>query len=162
MHNLILPHGGGELRPLLLDGEARQAELARAAGLKKVPMTTRETSDLIMMGIGAFTPLDGFMGKRRLAAAAAKPTAAEQEGTVLAHPHHPLGRRGLCQVDGGRRRSGALGRRNRVHHGHDEGGGKIRHRQRVRVQADLPHHRPQASRRAEGHGAGRRSTWPVR
>ena len=26
-------------------------------------MTTRETSDLIMMGIGAFTPLDGFMGK---------------------------------------------------------------------------------------------------
>ncbi len=26
-------------------------------------MTTRETSDLIMMGIGAFTPLEGFMGK---------------------------------------------------------------------------------------------------
>jgi sulfate adenylyltransferase len=26
-------------------------------------MTTRETSDLIMLGIGAFTPLDGFMGK---------------------------------------------------------------------------------------------------
>ena len=25
-------------------------------------MTSRETSDLIMMGIGAFTPLDGFMG----------------------------------------------------------------------------------------------------
>jgi len=26
-------------------------------------MTSRETSDLIMMGIGAFTPLDGFMGR---------------------------------------------------------------------------------------------------
>ena len=26
-------------------------------------MTSRETSDLIMMGIGAFTLLDGFMGK---------------------------------------------------------------------------------------------------
>ena len=63
MHNLILPHGGGELRPLLLEGEARQAELARAAGLKKIPMTSRETGDLIMMGIGAFTPLEGFMGR---------------------------------------------------------------------------------------------------
>ena len=26
-------------------------------------MTTRESGDLIMMGIGAFTPLDGFMGR---------------------------------------------------------------------------------------------------
>ena len=35
-------------------------------------MTSRETSDLIMMGIGAFTPLDGFMGKTT-GAAVAKP-----------------------------------------------------------------------------------------
>ncbi|MCL4403088.1 MAG: sulfate adenylyltransferase [Acidobacteria bacterium] len=63
MNNLILPHGGGELQPLLLDGDARQEELRRAEGLKKVPMTSREASDLIMMGIGAFTPLDGFMGR---------------------------------------------------------------------------------------------------
>jgi sulfate adenylyltransferase len=34
----------------------------RAAGLKKIPLTTRETGDLIMMGIGAFTPIEGFMG----------------------------------------------------------------------------------------------------
>jgi len=63
MHNLILPHGGGELLPLLLEGEARREELARAERLKKVPMTTREAGDLIMLGIGAFTPLDGFMGR---------------------------------------------------------------------------------------------------
>ncbi len=63
MSNLILPHGGRELKPLLLPVEARQEELNRAATLKKAPMTTRETSDLIMMGIGAFTPLEGFMGK---------------------------------------------------------------------------------------------------
>ncbi len=62
MSNLILPHGGGELRPLLLEGEARQEEIRKAGQLKKVPMTSRETGDLIMMGIGAFTPLDGFMG----------------------------------------------------------------------------------------------------
>ena len=63
MSKLVNPHGGGELKPLLLEGAAREAELKKAAGLKRVPMTTRETSDLIMLGIGAFTPLDGFMGK---------------------------------------------------------------------------------------------------
>jgi sulfate adenylyltransferase len=62
MTQLAPPHGSPELKPLLLEGAEREAELARAQGLKKVPMTTRETSDLIMMGIGAFTPLDGFMG----------------------------------------------------------------------------------------------------
>ncbi len=63
MSSLVAPHGSATLNPLLLEGEARQQELKKAAGLKKVPMTTRETSDLIMMGIGAFTPLEGFMGK---------------------------------------------------------------------------------------------------
>ena len=63
MSKLVPPHGSPVLKPLLLEGEARQAELKRAEGLKRVPMTSRETSDLIMMGIGAFTPLDGFMGK---------------------------------------------------------------------------------------------------
>jgi sulfate adenylyltransferase len=62
MSKLIPPHGGGELRPLLLEDEARREELRKAEHLKKVPMTTRETGDLIMMGIGAFTPLEGFMG----------------------------------------------------------------------------------------------------
>jgi sulfate adenylyltransferase len=63
MSNLIRPHGGGELLPLLLEDDARREELSKAERLKKVPMTSRETSDLIMMGIGAFTPLDGFMGR---------------------------------------------------------------------------------------------------
>jgi len=49
--------------PLLLEGKALTEEIKKAQGLKKVPMTSRETSDLIMMGIGAFTPLKGFMGK---------------------------------------------------------------------------------------------------
>ncbi len=63
MSKLVPPHGSDELKALLLEGEARAEELKKAEGLKKVPMTSRETSDLIMMGIGAFTPLDGFMGK---------------------------------------------------------------------------------------------------
>jgi len=60
---LVRPHGGGDLKPLLLEGDARQAELKKAKGLTQVKMTSRETGDLIMMGIGGFTPLDGFMGK---------------------------------------------------------------------------------------------------
>lgn len=59
---LISPHGGKELKILLLDGPEREHELKRAAKLPKVIMSSRETGDLIMLGIGGFTPLDGFMG----------------------------------------------------------------------------------------------------
>ena len=62
MSKLVNPHGSPELKPRLIEGQERDEELKKAEGLKKVPMTSRETSDLIMMGIGAFTPLEGFMG----------------------------------------------------------------------------------------------------
>ncbi|MBN8473467.1 sulfate adenylyltransferase [Sulfuritalea sp.] len=58
---LVNPHGGGSLRPLLLEGEALIAELARAASLPKVKVSSREKGDIVMMGQGGFTPLDGFM-----------------------------------------------------------------------------------------------------
>jgi len=61
--NLIPPHGSDTLKILLLEGKEREQELKRAEGLPKVVMTTRETGDLIMLGIGGFTPLEGFMGK---------------------------------------------------------------------------------------------------
>ncbi len=63
MSKLVFPHGSRELRPLLLEGPARDEERRKAERLKRVPMTTREASDLIMLGIGAFTPLEGFMGR---------------------------------------------------------------------------------------------------
>jgi len=63
MSNLVKPHGSPTLKPLLLQGSALEAEVKKAKNLKRVPMTSRETGDLIMMGIGAFTPLDGFMGE---------------------------------------------------------------------------------------------------
>ncbi len=61
MSKLVQPHGGGELKPLLLTGEALQAEQKRAAALPQVRIASRELGDLIMLGIGGFTPLDGFM-----------------------------------------------------------------------------------------------------
>ena len=58
---LVNPHGGGNLRPLLLEGEALIAELARASSLPKIKVSSREKGDIIMLGIGGFTPLEGFM-----------------------------------------------------------------------------------------------------
>src|SRR3990170_300660 len=63
MGKLVNPHGSKELKCLLLEGKAREDETKKAKGLKKVPLTRRETGDLIMLGIGGFTPLDGFMGQ---------------------------------------------------------------------------------------------------
>jgi len=60
---LVAPHGSSELKPLLLSGPAREAELDRSRSLPRVVMTSRETGDLIMLGIGGFTPLTGFMNK---------------------------------------------------------------------------------------------------
>ena len=82
MSKLVPPHGSPTLKPLLLEGEARDAEVKKAAGLKRVPLTSRETGDLIMLGIGGFTPLDGFMGK------------ADWKG-VLRRVHDAVARSGL-------------------------------------------------------------------
>src|SRR3990170_3569353 len=51
-----------KLKPLLLSPAEVAAEKKRAKELTAVTMASRETADLIMMGIGGFTPLDGFMG----------------------------------------------------------------------------------------------------
>ena len=58
---LVNPHGGDKLNPLLLEGKALAAELGRARSLPKVRVSSREKGDLVMLGIGGFTPLNGFM-----------------------------------------------------------------------------------------------------
>jgi sulfate adenylyltransferase len=59
--NLVPPHGRGALKPLMLEGDALAAEHARAHTLRAVRVSSREKGDLTMLGIGGFTPLDGFM-----------------------------------------------------------------------------------------------------
>jgi sulfate adenylyltransferase len=61
MTGLVPPHGGRELKPLQLEGESRAQELTRAQSLRKLSITSREKGDLVMLGIGGFTPLAGFM-----------------------------------------------------------------------------------------------------
>jgi sulfate adenylyltransferase len=62
MSKLVPPHGGGSLKGLLVSAEERTEALRRAERLKRIPLTSREVSDLMMLGMGAYTPLDGFMG----------------------------------------------------------------------------------------------------
>ena len=63
MSKLVPPHGSNVLMPLLAPEAEIAGELKRASTLRKVPMSSRETSDFIMLAIGAYTPLDGFMSK---------------------------------------------------------------------------------------------------
>ncbi len=63
MSKLVAPHGGKGLVCCLLHGKERVAEQEKAAGLKKIKISARAKGDLIMMGIGGFSPLDGFMTK---------------------------------------------------------------------------------------------------
>ena len=60
---LVPPHGSSELKPLLLKGDARKQALKLASSLPTITLSSRERGDLIMLGIGGFTPLNGFMNQ---------------------------------------------------------------------------------------------------
>jgi sulfate adenylyltransferase len=59
--SLVPPHGRGPLKPLMPDGEQLATERARARTLRAIRVSPREKGDLIMLGIGGFTPIEGFM-----------------------------------------------------------------------------------------------------
>ena len=63
MPDLVRPHGGRGLQPRLLKGDQAAAEAKRAQSLTKLRVSSREKGDLIMLGIGGFTPLEGFMAR---------------------------------------------------------------------------------------------------
>jgi sulfate adenylyltransferase len=59
--SLVPPHGARDLRPLLLENPALGEEKARAASFPRLAISSREKGDLMMLGIGGYTPLNGFM-----------------------------------------------------------------------------------------------------
>lgn len=59
---LVQPHGG-KLTPVLVPREQRDEWKAKAEKLPVVRMSSRESSDCLMIGMGAFSPLTGFMNK---------------------------------------------------------------------------------------------------
>ena len=56
----ILPHGGTLVNRWATDRE-RQEWTVKSEAAKRIHLTRREISDLEMIGVGAFSPLEGFM-----------------------------------------------------------------------------------------------------
>jgi sulfate adenylyltransferase len=62
MAQLVPPHGSDTVKPLLLPETERSEEAKRARKLRKILLDSRAVSDVFMLAMGAYTPLDGFMG----------------------------------------------------------------------------------------------------
>ena len=61
MPTLVPPHGSESVKPLLLPEMERTEECKRAEKLKEILLDSRAVSDVFMLAMGAYTPLDGFM-----------------------------------------------------------------------------------------------------
>jgi sulfate adenylyltransferase len=61
MPRLVAPHGSETVKPLLLPETERAEEHKRAKKLRKILLDSRAVSDILMLAMGAYTPLDGFM-----------------------------------------------------------------------------------------------------
>jgi len=59
--SLILPHASQTLKPLCVPFDNLVARQEYANALPAITLSTREVGDLVMLGIGGFTPLYGFM-----------------------------------------------------------------------------------------------------
>ena len=130
MANLVRPHGpngDASLRPLMPEGEALASARARAGRLPAVPVSSREAGDIVMLGIGGFTPLDGFMGEADWRGVCDEMRTAD--GLFWAHPDHPVGRLGDRRRHRGRRRDRACRTRRPGTDGDPRGHGEVHHRQ---------------------------------
>lgn len=62
MKGRMPPHGGA-LVSRVVEAHAAERLRAEAASMKKIALTTKQSCDLEMISIGAFSPLTGFMGR---------------------------------------------------------------------------------------------------
>ena len=61
---MIKPHGSEQLTPKIVNtDEERVALLDSAKSMKKMKVNSAAAANLVMLGAGYFTPLEGFMGK---------------------------------------------------------------------------------------------------
>jgi sulfate adenylyltransferase len=82
-HDAIQPHGGRLVRRLL-DPEEAEATRAAAERLPRVELSPRILADLDMIGIGALSPLTGFMTREELASVV--DVMRLPDGTVMSLP----------------------------------------------------------------------------
>ena len=68
---MIKPHGSQELMPRIVNtDEEKESLLKSASEMKKIKVTSAAAANLVMLGAGYFTPLDGFMNKDDLVSVA--------------------------------------------------------------------------------------------
>ena len=68
---MIKPHGSQELMPRIVNtDEEKESLLKSASKMKKIKVTSAAAANLVMLGAGYFTPLDGFMNKDDLVSVA--------------------------------------------------------------------------------------------
>jgi len=60
---LVSPHGGKLINLMVDDSEQKKKLLEELKTLPRLKLSTLEFSDLIMLGIGAFSPLEGFLNE---------------------------------------------------------------------------------------------------
>ena len=63
MGPLVSPHGRSTLSPLIAPKQKLAAVERHARKLFQIPMNSREKSDLLLMAMGAYTPINGFVGE---------------------------------------------------------------------------------------------------
>jgi len=63
MQGLIPPHGGTLINRIASADKASSLK-SEAGSLKRIDLSAKQSCDLEMIGIGAFSPLTGFMGKK--------------------------------------------------------------------------------------------------
>src|SRR3972149_4141882 len=63
MPNRSIPHGG-VLVNRIAPKEQRPELERKAAGLPKIAINAREQSDLDLIAVGAYSPIEGFMGRK--------------------------------------------------------------------------------------------------
>jgi sulfate adenylyltransferase len=80
---LISPYGG-HLVDLLVKGEERETLLKKAGSFPTVQLTPRQTNDMELLAVGAFSPLDRFMGMADYQSVLEKMTLSD--GTVWPIP----------------------------------------------------------------------------
>ena len=162
---LVKPHGKRRsLCRFFWKARRCRKSLRRPQNLKQLKISSRETADLVMMGIGAFTPLTGFMTKKDWKGVCDKFKMAD--GTFWPVP---------VTLSANAEFAGSLKKNEEItlvdeesgdDHGHHEGDREVRHdqgRQGTRVQADI--HAPwtlPATRASRRSWASPIVTWPVR
>ncbi len=62
MSDLIAPHGGTLVNRVVGPDRARELR-SEAESLRRIDLSAKQSCDLEMIGVGAFSPLTGFMGK---------------------------------------------------------------------------------------------------